>query len=66
MSDAANDATPPKPLSVKPVVEENGVAEENGAAENGNTNGNAEEPVKQVKIVDKANPPSKESIGTRS
>jgi len=47
VSDAANDATPPKPLSVKPVVEENGVAEENGAAENGNTNGNAEEPVKQ-------------------
>jgi len=47
VSDAANDATPPKPLSVKPVVEENGVAEENGAAENGNTNGNVEEPVKQ-------------------
>jgi hypothetical protein len=58
-SDAANDVPPPKVLSAKQIIEENGktgetdaaeedgAVKENGTVENGNTNGTEEEKVKQ-------------------
>jgi len=56
-SDAANDVTPPKVVSAKQIVEENGKTDENetaeentkenGSAENGNVNGTEEEKVKE-------------------
>ena len=55
--------TPPKVVSAKQIVEENGKTEENetaeentkenGSAENGNVNGTEEEKVKEVRLSGK-------------
>ena len=51
---------PPRVVSAKPVIEENGIAE------NGNTNGNSEETANQVMLTQNSNSASKMFSGTRS